>query len=85
MLCHPEPVAQKEYAGEDIVGEGKDRAGASASSAPMEDNEGVDPVIPPAAPVDEAQKAEGKENGPLGKAEAAAEKVTLEMYPEDVD
>jgi len=107
----PEPVVQKEYAGEDIVGEGKyfgqtakdekskdekpnvEKAEteqvqiqtAPASSVPVEDNEGVDPVIPPAAPVDEPQKAEVKEHGPLGEADAAAEKVALELYPEEAD
>lgn len=53
------------------------------------DNEGVDPVIPLDAPIDEAGdqalKAEGKENGPLGEADAAADKVAHELYPEDLD
>lgn len=53
------------------------------------DNEGMDPVIPPDAPIDgagdQANKAEGMENGPLGEADAAAEQVAHELYPEDLD
>ncbi|KAJ3852832.1 mannosyltransferase 1 [Lentinula lateritia] len=50
----------------------------SSPEPPEKDTEGMDPVISPALNDEQA-----KENGPLGEADAAADKVAKELFPEE--
>ncbi|GAW05466.1 glycosyltransferase family 39 protein [Lentinula edodes] len=52
----------------------------SSPVPPEEDVEGMDPVILPALNDEKA-----KENGPLGEADAAADKVAKELFPEEAE
>lgn len=52
----------------------------SSPVPPEEDVEGMDPVILPALNDEQA-----KENGPLGEADAAADKVAKELFPEEAE